>query len=253
MPICGSCGKNYENTFKFCPNCGRAAPERGRVSNLIQENQSILACPKCHKDDNVAKVSAILQRDTHQSQIRVPVTTIHSGDNGEISSSTYWENVSSTQTSNLAKTLLPPPPPIKSEWGETSSSISLAVFGISLIVLACAPCIAALPMFGVLSQTTTKEERGMAILAIIGATLLSIFLLLVFGAVSYYFVSKSSKYHKDYPSHRMLWEESMNRYNQLYYCFRDDNIFIPGEDTYVSPSNIMEYIKWRPYSSKLPF
>lgn len=27
MPLCQGCGASYDDTFQFCPHCGRAKPE----------------------------------------------------------------------------------------------------------------------------------------------------------------------------------------------------------------------------------
>ena len=32
MPLCQGCGASYDDTFKFCPHCGRAKPEAINVN-----------------------------------------------------------------------------------------------------------------------------------------------------------------------------------------------------------------------------
>jgi len=38
------------------------------------------------------------------------------------------------------------------------------------------------------------------------------------------------------------WKSAMNRWNQLYYCGRDDCVFIPGENSSAPLSNMKEYL-----------
>jgi hypothetical protein len=38
------------------------------------------------------------------------------------------------------------------------------------------------------------------------------------------------------------WDKAMSRWNQLYYCGRDDCVFIPGAGTSAPPVNIKEYL-----------
>jgi hypothetical protein len=252
MPICDGCGGSYDSTFKFCPNCGRASPQSNIMTNSVFASQSMLACPKCHKDDNVAKVSAILQRDTHVVQSQVPVTSVRTNDSGTISSDTNWHNVSSTQRSNLAQALLPPPPPVRNDFGYIWSII--CAIGIGLGVLCCLPLTALAAIRDVTeSIAESSSEMGQTLVSSIGLVVAILIASVILGWVAYYYVSRDAKYKKDYPLHRNLWESAMRRYGELYYCSRDDCIFIPGENTSAPISNLMEYINWHPYSSNPPF
>jgi hypothetical protein len=38
------------------------------------------------------------------------------------------------------------------------------------------------------------------------------------------------------------WQEATQRWDKLYYCGRDDCVFLPGTNTYAPVSNMMEYI-----------
>jgi uncharacterized protein YjbI with pentapeptide repeats len=43
MPLCDGCGASYENSFKFCPHCGRAKtePQKIIVEHVIQESDRL--------------------------------------------------------------------------------------------------------------------------------------------------------------------------------------------------------------------
>jgi hypothetical protein len=38
------------------------------------------------------------------------------------------------------------------------------------------------------------------------------------------------------------WNNAMQRWNSLYYCNRDDCVFIPGTNTFAPSSNMIDYI-----------
>jgi hypothetical protein len=38
------------------------------------------------------------------------------------------------------------------------------------------------------------------------------------------------------------WERAMQRWSALYYCARDDGVFIPSENTFVPITQMMDYI-----------
>jgi len=38
------------------------------------------------------------------------------------------------------------------------------------------------------------------------------------------------------------WQNAMERWNQLYYCFRDDGVFIPADDQLEPIAQMTEYI-----------
>ncbi len=247
MLICEGCGKSFETEFRFCSNCGRAVPEPNIGTNSVPTNQSMIACPKCHSDAQVVKVSAILQRDIHTVESRVPLTDVHTSSSGKVESYTYWRNVSSTQISSLAQMLLPPPPPVKINFGYFQTIVAAVLGG--LAVLCCFPLLASSFIRGIVSSGQNSFSRPESIFGLACLIVTAIFILWL----CYYYVSKDVKYKKDYPSHRKKWEEAMLRHDQLYYCFRDDCIFIPGENTFTAPSNMMALIKWQPYSSKPPW
>jgi hypothetical protein len=40
------------------------------------------------------------------------------------------------------------------------------------------------------------------------------------------------------------WEKSLALYKKLYYCYRDDTIFIPGSNSTVPAAGMLEFIGW---------
>jgi uncharacterized protein YjbI with pentapeptide repeats len=43
MPVCDGCGASYDNSFKFCPHCGRVKPEPTKIiiEHVIQESDRL--------------------------------------------------------------------------------------------------------------------------------------------------------------------------------------------------------------------
>ena len=37
MPVCEGCGASYENSFKFCPHCGRSKPESALIVEDVNQ------------------------------------------------------------------------------------------------------------------------------------------------------------------------------------------------------------------------
>jgi hypothetical protein len=243
MPICEGCGGNYDDAFKFCPNCGRPAPAPKAVNQ-----PSGLECPKCHRDDNVAKVSAILQRDIRQTRGQVPVTTVYTDSYGNTNSDTFWHNVSATQMSNLSQTLLPPPPPPKNGCGIYMSVIgAIIVACISLNIL----LIPIATVYALIFQPKGPMPSDQLV-AMVAGSLVSLAVVAILIIITYNYLKKDMQYKRKYPVLQKAWEESMHRYNLVYYCFRDESIFIPGESKYTTPNHLMELIDWHPYATRPP-
>jgi hypothetical protein len=41
---------------------------------------------------------------------------------------------------------------------------------------------------------------------------------------------------------RLLYENAVERWEELYYCYRDDSVFMPGEGTYAPGDRMEEYL-----------
>ena len=46
-----------------------------------------------------------------------------------------------------------------------------------------------------------------------------------------------SKYKKEF----IMWEKAMARWNSMYYCYRDNVVFIPGESETVPPEYLFDF------------
>ena len=57
-------------------------------------------------------------------------------------------------------------------------------------------------------------------------------------------IKKENKRRKDINHRNQLQHKnSKKRWEELYYCYRDDSVFVPGEGTYASVDRMEEYLK----------
>lgn len=111
MAICEGCGFSYQDSFQFCPQCGRAKPKYTNVT-LSTSVVTELECPKCHSDDKVEKISAILKAQTHTIEGSLPISEVYTNSEGEIRTDTSYKKFTSTQLSSLARSVAYPPQPV---------------------------------------------------------------------------------------------------------------------------------------------
>ena len=201
-------------------------------------------CPICEKDDQIKKVSAIVQGGKSHSTGQMPVGYSYTDSDGHLRSGTKYENFSTTHISDQAKMLLPPPPPKapQSTWEYRSY----------LMVLLIAPIMFFFVWAGTL-VSYVSGALGKDILNL-GSSSIDVlafgFYWLISSVLCFLGTRKYRMYHQRtteaYKVELPMWEKAMKRWESLYYCERDDSIHAPGENS--SPvSEIMEYVGWRPY------
>ena len=49
--ICKGCDNNYDDSYQFCPYCGRAKSQHTKVAVETRESETLQTCPVCHRDD----------------------------------------------------------------------------------------------------------------------------------------------------------------------------------------------------------
>ncbi|NSW54248.1 MAG: hypothetical protein HPY85_17230 [Anaerolineae bacterium] len=126
MPICDGCGFSYDDSFKFCPQCGRATPEPPRMKLEVEVKAPAhdFDCPLCGHADAVQKVSAIVGGSTSISQgssTSSGSSSVYSERSGEKVANAYSSSSSTSyhkSQTELAKKLSLPEAPTepKREW-----------------------------------------------------------------------------------------------------------------------------------------
>jgi len=210
MPTCSGCGAPFEANAQFCPYCGREKPiEAPQKAQL--DTKLINACPICKRNDKVEKVSVIYTVGTHDTSMQVPITDINTDSNGKVYSTTRHETINGLNQTRLAQMLRPPTKPNPPS---SPSKLSYGLVGFFLFVFSVGYC------------QYSIEERVYVCLAI--GLLISIVALVLM--VRNYKKSKK-EYEKQVEKYLSTtlpaWENTINRWNSLYFCHRDGNVFIP--------------------------
>ncbi len=228
--------------------------------------ESFARCPRCGRNDRAEKVSAIMSSQTQNISSSEIQTRVVMNPYGQ----PVYQQVAVpkvvTQSSELAKKLKPPekpklyPQPVPKIYPRRKSNTALT-FGIIFLVMAFLGLI-----FTVIALSTSmfgaNDTQSMALLLCGLPTLL-------FGVVGIGLTilgitsagAKKLKFQQDCQSveqenkkvfgnwkaaNQQLiakWQAARNRWEDLYYCHRDDCVFIPEEGTCASLGKIKEYLE----------
>jgi hypothetical protein len=227
MPLCEGCGSSYEDQFQFCPFCGRAKPNRpetGLANEVTVRDDSDLACPRCHKSDRVEKITSIIAHQTNHADGYVPVAhTITDGD-GHIASVMTHERTSSTSSSILSSQLAYPfHEPDLTKKGNPVSEIA---WGVGL-------CLA-----GLLGFFTYNDRPVCLGLSITGFVIAALLFWHAFTVID-----RISKLERQIKEERPLFQKYRARWEKSFYCYRDGSVFVPGEKSYASSEDLVEFVK----------
>ncbi len=171
-----------------------------------------VVCPRCEKDDQVQKVTAIVTSGTSVTDYTTDSYTIGGG-----------VAVSTTQ---LADRLRPPEQPKSKtlkQWGCLGTFLVLACGAISgFTTLVVIP-----PVTSTFLNFWMKPEIS-CIIGVIPPLLIPFF-------IAFYEAQKTKK-------NTPIWKRKIHNWNQLYYCYRDDCVFDPRTNKHTSPENMSKMI-----------
>ena len=243
---CPSCGEKLQilpGTHSLaCQHCGQEYLVRQDANDVILL-EAFARCPKCAKNDKVEKVSAIVARETHEIRGTSIESETYTDKDGKTRYRSYSVPYSGTQMSVLAQRLSPPEKPEMGFNWRGCIGVVLVLCGVlSLAVSGCQVG------FGLLTVPISEGASSGELFnfsSILGILLLpGAILYILLGA----FLIKSSANSRKKRSTKLRevdipqWEYAMRRWNQLYYCARDDILFIPGENKAVPVTQMNEYI-----------
>lgn len=182
-----------------------------------------LTCPQCGQIDSVRKVSTIVSDGTSSGT--------YSGYGDGIGYSAHGMTVmdevititGSSQT-QLSWLLSPPIEPSKRSFFEVLLVMPfIGLLGLMFTILG---------LFGIV--TTKSEGAGMLIF---GMLCLSIVVLML---ITYFHNSKDEKIRveREIPS----WKNAVYRWQQLYYCYRCDGVYLPNLDYLVPTQYVMDFL-----------
>jgi len=219
-----------------CPNCGGnliLSPNTSTMKcnhcnsdHIVREGsngfflEAFAKCPICMRNDKVEKVSTIVSSQTSEL-IGVTIEKRTYTDNDGYHHTTN-EKVpfSGSQSSLLAKRLSPAPPPIIDE-SHVASNIYYFIMGFWIF-------------FGVISSwmiITLPMSIGLGYL--------------------FWWLGKNKRIEEDkrikeqeqkVEYHKKKWKRYMPFWNKLYYCYRDDRVFFPGQDYFAISEKMEEFL-----------
>jgi predicted RNA-binding Zn-ribbon protein involved in translation (DUF1610 family) len=264
-PACGgklNVGANA--TLLICQHCGTESTVRREAGSVMLE--SFARCPRCGRNDRAEKVSAIMSSQTQNISSNEMQTRIVRNHYGQ----PVYQNVAVPkiikQCSELASKLtaptkpIPYPKPPSKIYPRRTSNGSLT-FGIILLVIAFIGLVFSVIAFSASLSTSTDSQALVLFLCGLPTLLSGLLgiLLTVLGITSS--GKKKQQYQKawqsvDLENKKMFenwqeanqqlmskWHYSMSRWEELYYCHRDDCVFIPEEGSSAPLSKMKEYIE----------
>ena len=235
--ICPNCGGKLEVDPSVdtttCQYCGTEHIIKREVSGSITL-EAYARCPLCRRNDRSEKVSAILKIQTGQSQAVVAQQQVYRDSSGRAQIRTVNIPVTTVQTSDLARRLAPPPRPLASAGKNTKTKLVLSLAILVLIVGLVITCVLS-------SSSGSSQSNSPTTVVFCGGIPFAVAIgLFVFWYTLYR--KDKAKIQQQQSILDQRWKQATARWQKLYYCGRDDIIFIPGEKTSAQVSDINSYI-----------
>lgn len=198
-------------------------------------NQRVV-CPKCQRSDNIQKVTAIVAQGTKVIEERggIDINTDYGMD---VLPLTY----SSVARSNLARKLAAPEKPLPTRTYGCIAALFISRLGAGLVV-----CVMLMGLFfcsfPFLAATYAQNNSLFVGVLVAGFGLLG---LILFSSIraGWRQIRLTSEQRNSYDARVQVWEDSRERWQQLYYCFRDDGVFLPGQSSFIPINQMSEYLK----------
>lgn len=236
MPVCPGCGSSYEDQFAFCPYCGRAKPQDPKPIKIeVTHSQagSSRACPQCHRDDQVVLVSAYIQQNTSSFSGSAPVEVKYQDRDG----TTHWHSetvsVHGTQSTKLVGLFRPPREPF--EYSSIKQKLlGLVMFGsVAMLIFFALGFVESINV----GLNTIWADDPTSFLIFLPAPIFVVSFLL-----SLSWMKKASLQNKvAFEPIINKWRKGRRNWEDLYYCYRDGIVYIPGRKTHARPEDMWEY------------
>jgi hypothetical protein len=239
------------------------------VSAASMNAEQELVCPKCQRTDQVQKASGLYNANTKEWY------ETHRSTHADGTSSSYQEK--HTAHTLLGQQLAPPQQPAAPTspalWYGLGCFIFVvfvlpfcgalfsALFPLILMPLIFIPLGLALPanfsswladlkLPAWLADAPTWVGIGVAVVLLIGALVSILLVVWLFFFIKRKYSASMLKY-KESQSRREReelprWQRAMDRWNNLYYCARDETVFIPGEGKAIPVAQTDKYL-YDPY------
>lgn len=271
---------NNEIVSLQCPNCGGSLRVGKNLTNYKCEFcgmdhlvkhidggislESYARCPVCNRNDKAEKVSSIIRsqvKETESVTYQTKVTYKQVGTKMMPVEEKIEVPIKSIESSDLAKQLSPPEKPILGPPPSSNVGCSSWSLGCSIVLFMIGVFLFVLFSYLSINPSISEGVDGAGIFA-------SVVMVIISGAISLIPVGvgililmklrpkeiekKNNKrieaeneinsYNEKVRVTNQAWEYAMDRYERLYYCQRDDCVFIPGENTSSPITKLKEYL-----------
>lgn len=200
-------------------------------------------CPICKKTDRAQKVTSIVSEGTSRGSYSGSSFGSTKAD-GEWKPTHSYTSLSGSSRTDLASKLLPPKEPDNPPPFNILEKIVYGWFYIGSIIVALGlgEGAAGLLMTWAVGEGWVDVELSRSIaIAILIAIGLGYFITTVLIIKNYYEKKKQENTDR-YERLKPIWDKAMEKYNRLYYCYRDDIVFDPKEGDYNNPRAFVDYL-----------
>jgi hypothetical protein len=195
-----------------------------------------VVCPKCQRSDRIQKVSTIVAQGT--KVVDDERGFFVEADNGPDFIPFTYNSVART---SLARRLAPPAKPSSPDRYGCVAVLFMTRLGLAILVglMLAALFFCSYPF---LTVPYAQNDSLFVGVLVFGFAIMSLTLVWAVRA-SWRQARSTSKWNNSYDARVREWEAAYARWKQLYYCFRDNAVFIPGHSTFVPVERAQEYLK----------
>lgn len=246
-PRCGGTLRFTPGTLALsCEHCGAQHVVRNVGDGFTLESHA--RCPQCGRNDKAEKVSAILKTQTHDIDGYTFQTITATKKGGRAVTERVQVPIHTSQKSDLASRLVPParpnppqrPPYQGSNWA-LLSAVLLFFLGLYGLVVEFGPNQKVLG-----TRLSGAPDVLLAVACI--ATAAAVYIWVVprerarNASILVLYKASMASYNALVERQAEEYELAKHRWEQLYYCSRDDCVFLPGTDTHASVDQLDAYL-----------
>ncbi len=266
--VCPTCGGKLEvskNAVSLtCQHCGNEHMVKHESGGAIML-EAYARCPICGRNDKAEKVSAIIVSQSHEisgfEQRSEEVTNAQGQKQIVVREVPFTRK----QVSVLGQRLAAPPPPDPSQFPPyppepkqpgRSGGITAIVFGALGLVLSLACAIVAVTYFFASSESFASSVvttglvmfGGGLMIFLVGGGLVALGIFLTIRANKEkpaflaHYQEQVEAIRREHERIQGGYAQALDRWKRLYYCTRDDCVFIPGELTSAPLAKMNEYL-----------
>ncbi len=273
---CPSCGGKLQvdpsSSTLTCKHCGNEHFVHRDGTSVRLE--SFARCPRCSRNDRVEKVSAILRSHKQEVTSTEQRTEVYVDPNGVQHTRTREIPKTITQVTGLARELIPPeepdplprprlrPKPRINPPRSARKSLKIILI-IAALLAVIASCLLTLISFGIIFEQGTLDSLicGIPSLIVMLGGIVLFILGLIMKPVD---KEKADQWAREKARVLKAWQDeneekiqdweaantqrmddyaaAMDNWHNLYYCHRDDCVFVPGKGTCAPIENLQQYL-----------